>query len=102
MMSIEVKWDFSEFFEEELVDESALDILKEVGYSWSDIVAADCTVMMSIHNDIANYLKVPVKLDIPYDQEDAVGYGVTLEELVSDYLFACFGWNVDSWVPVKV
>lgn len=100
-MRVKVQWDFSDFFEEELVDEMSLNILKEAGHSWSDIEGADRITMQKIHNDIAYCLKVPVKLDIPYNQEDAAGYNITLNELVSDYLSARFGWNVKSWMQTK-
>ena len=101
MMRVKVQWDFSEFLDEELVDEQSEDVLKAAGYSWDEVETADEVLMQQIHNDIARHFNIPVKLDINIEQEDLTDDTVTIDELVSDYLSERFGWLVMGWEEIE-
>ena len=101
MMRVKVQWDFSEFFDEELVDEQSEDVLKAAGHSWEAVESADEDLMQQIHNDIARYFEIPVKLDININREDLTDDTVTIDELVSDYLSERFGWLVMGWEEIE-
>lgn len=100
MMRVKVQWDFSEFLDEELVDEQSEDVLKAAGHSWEAVESADEDLMQQIHNDIARYFEIPVKLDININREDLTDNTVTIDELVSDYLSERFGWLVSGWEEI--
>ena len=101
MMRVKVQWDFSEFLDEELVDDQSEEVLNAAGYSFNDIDTDNDVLMQQIHNDIARHFNIPVKLDINIDQEDLTDGTITIDELVSDYLSERFGWCVESWEEIE-
>ena len=44
---------------------------------------------------------MPVKLDIPFSQEDLTGNDLTADEIITDYLSDRFGWCVESWEEIE-
>ena len=99
MMRVKVHWDFDELAGP--AEDGTHDVLESLGYTWNDVLAAQQDKLQKIHNDIAYYFNVPVKLDIPFSQEDLTGDDLTLDEIVTDYLSDRFGWCVESWEEIE-
>ena len=99
MMRVKVHWDFDELAGP--AEDGTHDVLEALGYTWNDVLAAQQNKLQKIHNDIAFYFNIPVKLDIPFSQEDLTGDDLTLDEVVTDYLSDRFGWCVESWEEIE-
>jgi len=99
MMRVKVQWDFDELAGP--TEDGTHDVLEALGYTWNDVLAAQQDKLQKIHNDIAYYFNIPVKLDIPFCQEDLTGDDLTLGEVVADYLSDRFGWCVESWEEIE-
>jgi hypothetical protein len=99
MMRVRVQWDFDELAGPS--EDGTHDVLEALGYTWNDVLAAQQDKLQKIHNDIAYYFNIPVKLDIPFSQEDLTDDDLTLGEVVADYLSDRFGWCVESWEEIE-